>query len=70
MPENLSLRRRIAEELLGVGLDSDGYAPCPGAAAHNHKGGKRDFRVALTGAPTGYCFHDSCAGIWSHSTGN
>lgn len=66
MSEDQTLRRRIAEELLGAALDADCYAPCPGAAMHSHKGGKRDFRVVLSGAPTGYCFHDSCAGAVEH----
>ncbi len=62
MGENLPLRRSITEDLLGCALDEGGYAKCPGAAMHSHKGGKRDFRVVLTEVPTGYCFHDSCSG--------
>lgn len=62
MSANLPLRRSIAEELLGYALDAEGYAPCPGKERHSHKGGKRDFRVVLEGAPTGFCFHDSCSG--------
>ena len=62
MSEDLAQRRRIAEELLHTALDDDGYTSCPGEAMHSHKAGRRDFRVVLNGAPTGYCFHDSCAG--------
>ncbi|MFZ4597804.1 MAG: hypothetical protein ACOYNN_04090 [Terrimicrobiaceae bacterium] len=29
---------------------------------HTKDGGKKDFRVVLDGAPTGYCFHASCQG--------
>jgi len=61
MAENLQLRRRIAEALLGCELDDAGFAPCPGAAMHNAKTGRRDFQVCLDGAPTGRCFHASCA---------
>jgi hypothetical protein len=56
------LRRQIAEKLLGSSLDTEGYAPCPGEGLHSHKSGRRDFRVVLSGAPTGHCFHDACAG--------
>jgi hypothetical protein len=55
-------RRRIAEALLGCSLDEKGFAPCPGEASHSHRTGKRDFQVMLEGAPTGRCFHSSCAG--------
>ena len=61
MSENLSLRHRIAAELLGFDLGPDGFAPCPGAGLHTTKGGPRDFKVILSGAPTGSCFHGSCA---------
>ena len=63
MSEVVSLRRRIAEDLLGCALDADDYSPCPGRGLHSHKAGRRDFRVILTGAPTAYCFHDACAGL-------
>lgn len=59
--KDLSTRRRIAEEILGVSLNRDGYAPCPGRHLHSSKNGTRDFRVILDDAPTGYCFHSSCA---------
>lgn len=61
MSENPAIRRAIAESLLGGTLDPDGYAKCPGAEMHNKRTGRRDFRVILTGAPTGTCFHTSCA---------
>ncbi len=61
MSEDLNHRQAIAEELLGCPLESGEFAPCPGEDLHSNRGGRRDFRVALTGAPTGYCFHESCA---------
>lgn len=60
MSEDLPLRQAIAEELLGCSLENGEFAPCPGQDLHSNRGGRRDFRVVLTGAPTGYCFHDSC----------
>jgi hypothetical protein len=57
-------RIKIAQELLGGGAlltePWGGYATCPGAGSHSSKNGKRDFRVILEGAPTGYCVHTSC----------
>ena len=61
--ENLTIRRRIALVLLNGALDADGFAPCPGAHLHHGKSGPRDFRVILTGAPTAFCFHGSCAAV-------
>ncbi|MDA7888276.1 hypothetical protein N9A86_02695 [Akkermansiaceae bacterium] len=61
MSEDLALRQAIAEELLGCALENGEYAPCPGQDLHSNRGGRRDFRVVLTQAPTGFCFHDSCA---------
>ncbi len=58
---NLELRHRIAAELLGRAPTSEGYAPCPGRDKHSQQSGERDFRVVLDGAPTGFCFHSSCA---------
>lgn len=63
MNENLSLRREIAERLLGCALDDGGFAPCPGKALHNARSGRRDFQVMLDGAPSGRCFHASCGEI-------
>jgi hypothetical protein len=55
-------REDIACELLNVAaLDRGGFTPCPGAERHTKGKGKRDFRVCLDGAPTGYCFHSSCS---------
>jgi len=59
MSENLTIRREIAESLLGHVLDADGYGPCPGRELHNGKTGRRDFRVVLEGAPSAFCFHAS-----------
>ena len=53
-------RQSIAEELLGVSLDVGGFAQCPGYQHHTTGKGRKDFRVVLDGAPTGYCFHTHC----------
>lgn len=64
MSENLSLRRSLAESLLGVPLDDLGFAPCPGKHLHNSAGGRRDFQIVLeSGAPTARCFHQSCVAV-------
>jgi hypothetical protein len=54
-------RLSIAEELLGHALGPGGIAPCPGRERHTHGNGARDFRVTLDGAPTGFCYHQSCS---------
>lgn len=55
-------REDIACELLKVAaLEQGGFAPCPGRERHTKQDGKRDFRVCLDGAPTGFCFHSSCS---------
>jgi hypothetical protein len=56
-------RREIAEQLLGAALDENGFAPCPGESRHTKKSGRRDFRVILDAAPTGFCFHSACAEV-------
>lgn len=59
-------RQTIAEQLLsevlgrGIALDADGCCECPGVERHTKANGRRDFRVVLDGAPTGYCFHSGC----------
>lgn len=53
-------RQEIAEALLDATLEDGMYAPCPGRDKHSKGNGRRDFRVILDGAPTGYCFHSSC----------
>jgi hypothetical protein len=63
MSENPSIRRAIAESLLDSPLDAEGFAKCPGRHLHNGASGRRDFQVMLEGAPTGRCFHSSCAGV-------
>ena len=63
MSENLSLRRAIAESLLGNPLDDLGCAPCPGRHLHNSAAGRRDFQIVLEGAPTARCFHQSCVAV-------
>jgi len=59
--DNCVPRRRIAEQLLGVELSPEGFAPCPGQDLHTSPNGSRDFRVTLDGAPTGFCFHAACS---------
>lgn len=60
MPTN---HQRSAESLLGqitwLTLTT-GYCRCPGEARHTHTTGKKDCRVSIDGAPTVYCFHESC----------
>jgi hypothetical protein len=58
----VSLRFKIAEELLGSPVDANGYTTCPGQSFHTHRNGKRDFRIFAEGAPYGHCVHSSCAG--------
>jgi hypothetical protein len=55
----------IAESLLGevTWTETDtGYCGCPGADLHTNPNGPRDCRVIVSGAPTVYCLHSSCAG--------
>jgi hypothetical protein len=54
-------RHSIAEGLLGVPIEAGGFAPCPGRGFHTTKNGRKDFRVILDGAPTGFCLHSNCA---------
>lgn len=54
-----AVRLSIAEDLLGGKLDGI-FAPCPWADSHTTPTGKRDFRVMLDGAPTAFCFHQTC----------
>lgn len=61
MNESPAIRAAIAEALLGCPMDENGFAPCPGEAMHAHRTGRRDFQILLDGAPTGRCFHSSCA---------
>jgi hypothetical protein len=58
---DLAMRQHVAEGLLGMALDADGYAPCPGRHKHTSRDGSRDFKVWLDGAPSGRCVHDSCS---------
>ena len=63
---DLSERGRIAVEIVGpITWESEtrGYATCPGKHLHHTADGDRDCRIDLDGAPTIYCFHNSCAGI-------
>ncbi len=61
--ENLELRRRIAEELLGCTIEDGGFAECPGIEHHTKGKGRKDFRVLLDGAPNGHCLHSHCGDV-------
>ena len=55
--------RQIAAGIVGViewTSEVSGLCHCPGEARHTHKTGKKDCRVNIDGAPTIYCFHNSC----------
>lgn len=57
--------REIAEEILGHPIDSQGFAPCPGAHLHTTSNGQRDFQITFPANgefPHCHCFHGSCAG--------
>jgi putative DNA primase/helicase len=62
--ENLDERQRIAVEILGQAIEFDtashGLLTCPGKHLHTAKDGPRDCEINLDGAPTIYCFHQSC----------
>ncbi len=59
MGENQSLRRRIAEAMLGR-IEEGGFVKCPGQAHHTGRSARKDCRVRLDGAPTVFCVHTSC----------
>lgn len=40
-----------------------GFMPCPGKHLHSLTGGKKDCQVKLNGAPTIFCFHNSCQAV-------
>ncbi|MBS0661387.1 MAG: hypothetical protein JSR82_24505 [Verrucomicrobia bacterium] len=54
-------RLQIAEELLGHPLEDGEFAPCPGRDLHSKGSNRREFRIRLDGAPTAFCFHQSCS---------
>lgn len=58
------MSQKITEDLLGT-IDwtdnTTGYCTCPGIAMHTGKDNPKDCQVFIEGAPTIYCFHDSCA---------
>jgi hypothetical protein len=63
---DLLLRQRIATELLGSidwQSETSGFVVCTGKHTHTTGDGKRDCQINLDGAPTVYCFHNSCRGI-------
>jgi hypothetical protein len=61
---HFATRQQIAESILGRvewHREDAGYCPCPGASKHTRETGKRDCKVIISGAPTVFCFHQSCA---------
>lgn len=59
-------RHRITVKLLGAiewSADTKGFCTCPGQHLHTSGNKPHDCEVHLDGAPTIYCFHNSCAGI-------
>jgi len=59
------IRLPIAESLLGLVTWTEpdtGYCRCPGVELHTNPNHPRDCRVIVSGAPTIYCVHSSCAG--------
>lgn len=57
-------QREIAEELLGVAISPEGFAPCPGASLHKSPTAANHFRIWFDPAghelPHEHCFHQSC----------
>lgn len=66
---DLSLRERIASEVLGESVTEGQTMPCRFSHLHSKPGGARDVRVCLTEdggkLPTFFCFHSSCEGEWA-----
>lgn len=61
-PENMQARRQVAARLLGSVEfldDAEATLPCPAANLHS-KQDDRPARLYLRGAPSLFCFHDSC----------
>ena len=57
--------RQMAEAILGAvawQTEVSGFCRCPGEALHTSRTGKKHCRVSIDGAPTIFCFHNSCAG--------
>jgi Protein of unknown function (DUF3987)/BT4734-like, N-terminal domain len=63
---NLSQRQHIARERLGDidwHSETKGFVTCPGKHLHSTADSERDCEINLDGAPTLFCFHNSCRGI-------
>ncbi len=60
--EIIAARRGALNKLLDGGVDSYGFATCPGIKLHTAKNNPRDFRVfGIEGkTPRGSCFHSNC----------
>ena len=67
-PVKISLRHRIAEELLGSVEWTDqvtGFITCPGEDCHTNITNSNDCRIHIDGAPNLHCLHESCRPILS-----
>jgi len=62
----IGTRQSIAEKILGAirwTNDVHGFCQCPGQNLHTTGNGERDCEIHLDGAPTLFCFHNSCTAI-------
>src|SRR4051812_12203231 len=62
-PESYATSRQIADSIFGLVewiSGEAGYCSCPGATKHTRSTGPRDCKIIISGAPTAYCFHQSC----------
>lgn len=66
---DLSVRERIASEVLGESIVQGQTMRCRFEERHSHSNGPRDVRVCLDNdggkAPGFYCFHSSCSELWA-----
>jgi hypothetical protein len=63
---NVSERQQIAMDLLGCidwQSEAHGFLTCPGKHMHTTGDNVRDCEINIDGAPTVFCFHNSCRGI-------
>lgn len=66
---DISVRERIASEILGMPVANDDRMHCRFRERHTRNSGPRDMRVCLAEdggrLPTFHCFHSSCADAWA-----